>query len=364
MALSPDFTKNLGPSASAYTTDPTRATTDAYGRPITRHDWVPATGPWQTDPQLQALLARLRELGGSPDLGLGRAGAAVNPANRPQMQALADVRRYVDANRARLGIPPNYTVADNGQLYDPNQNELRNTAIAAGAIAGGVIAAPAIAGAVSAPAASAAGSSVLPSSVPVSSSALTAASAAPTVATGGATAGGAMATPGFFSRIGSFLSSPGGQMATQVGGNLVGGIMQNRAASQASDAQLQAAREALAFEKGVYDKDVADFAQWQELSPLVIGKLRDSLTQPAAQPVTAQSLRAGATTARPVASGMTIDAMRKRVGAPALIASAETSTGLPASSGMVQMTAPTGETAWVRPEAVAKYEARGARRIA
>jgi hypothetical protein len=91
-------------------------------------DNVPTVGPWQADPELRRLFAAF--------LAEPRGPRGVLPG----APAATAYRRYLDANRQRLGIPDNYTLdpRTNGQtLYDPNQNQLRDALLTGGALAGG-----------------------------------------------------------------------------------------------------------------------------------------------------------------------------------------------------------------------------------
>lgn len=100
--------------------------------PHSRHDEVPTSGAWQTDPELRRLEAAV-------NAARARDIAAGN-ARSPAMAETLAFKRYVEANRARLGIPDNYwpDPSNNGDsLYDPNQNSVRNTAIRGAAMAAG-----------------------------------------------------------------------------------------------------------------------------------------------------------------------------------------------------------------------------------
>jgi hypothetical protein len=224
MVVSDLFRQNLGPAAAAYGgAEPTRATTDSRGRAISSHDWVPAEGPWQADPELRRLLA----LPGTRNQAGRTAGSrpsdlAVNP----------EVRRYVDANRARLGIPENYYPEANGQLFDPGQNQLRNAGIATGAALGAAVGGAALTGAF-APAATAA---------PVAAPAL----AAPaTAATTAATTAGTVGT-GLWGGLKASDLITGGAGLTQA-------LLQNRAQNQALDASADATRAQSASEAAALD---------------------------------------------------------------------------------------------------------------
>ena len=71
---------------------------------------------------------------------------------------------------------------------------------------------------------------------------------------------------GYFSKLGKFFNSPGGQAAMNLAGNLVGGAIQAGASKQATQAQIQAAREALDFAKQQYAKAQADWNTYQDKS--------------------------------------------------------------------------------------------------
>lgn len=124
------------------------ATVDAYGVPITRHDDVPESGAWQSDPQLQQMLASLKSKGFTRDTLIklarsqGRAGVGqqLDPATAALITEYQQLEQYVDDNRQRLGIPDNYMPAvENGQLWDPHQNSGRNAGIAAGVATGAAL---------------------------------------------------------------------------------------------------------------------------------------------------------------------------------------------------------------------------------
>lgn len=213
---------------------------------------------------------------------------------------------------------------------------------------------------------------------PLVAGAGSAAAAAPAASTGaGATGGGNV---GFWGSIGKFFNSPGGQVATDIAGKLIGGKMQSDAANRATDAQAQAAREALAFEKGVYDKDVADYDRGLgTLAGPSTVRLGEFLNQRATPRTAGDVFAAGNVSAPPAARTgppmMSINQMRS--GGPMLSpggsagfdekAYARPEAGapmMPTGGGMVKMQAPDGEVRLVKPESVAKYEAKGARRVA
>lgn len=82
-----------------------------------------------------------------------------------------------------------------------------------------------------------------------------AASAAPTAAgSGGGTGGTSMAGGGFWTSLGKWLGGPVGQQAIQTGGQLAGNWMMNRGANRAIDEQSRANREALDWEKDLYNQ--------------------------------------------------------------------------------------------------------------
>lgn len=78
--------------------------------------------------------------------------------------------------------------------------------------------------------------------------------ASPAVLAAGTGAGGSMAAGGgFWSSLGKFLGSPGGAMAIGAGGNIAGNWLAARGANRAADAKLEANREALDWEKDLYN---------------------------------------------------------------------------------------------------------------
>ena len=130
-------------------------------------DRVPTSGPWQTDPTLQGLIAQYIQAtsgaAGSPT------GQAYRGSGNARAQQLGDeIHRYVLQNRQRLGIPDNYfpDVQTRGQtLYDPNQNQFRDAAITGAAMGAGAYGLGSLGGAAPAAAPSAAGG-VLPATIP------------------------------------------------------------------------------------------------------------------------------------------------------------------------------------------------------
>lgn len=71
------------------------------------------------------------------------------------------------------------------------------------------------------------------------------------------------ATGGFFPAIGRFFNSPGGQVATNVAGNLISGAIQANAAGKATDAQERALKEALDFQKAQYAEAIRRWDAYQ-----------------------------------------------------------------------------------------------------
>lgn len=123
---------------------------DAYGRPISKHDDVPTSGAWQTDPVVQGKLGELRAAGGNRKSirlqGNNRADWAQSSGD-PLHRSYRDFQNYIDANRGTLGIPDNYYPAiENGQLWDPNQNFFRNASLTTAGVVGAGLAAPYLTG--------------------------------------------------------------------------------------------------------------------------------------------------------------------------------------------------------------------------
>ena len=94
------------------------------------------------------------------------------------------------------------------------------------------------------------------------------------------TAGGGGAKVGFFSTLGKWLSTPAGQVLSSTAGDLVGAGMRQRGANRAIDAQAQAAREALAFEREVYGDAKQRAAPWDAMTPQVTATLGEILGRP------------------------------------------------------------------------------------
>lgn len=132
---------------------------------------------------------------------------------------------------------------------------------------------------------------------------------------------------------GSALGSIG---AAKIGSN---------ASKRAADQQTQANREALDFEKQVYANDLADYEGLKGAGNQALVRLGDLLTQPRTPATAAGVMGAGQV------PGMTTIAQLRSGGAG------------PPAAGLVRMQAPDGEVRMVQPNAVAKYEARGARRL-
>ena len=65
-------------------------------------------GAWQTDPEVQRLAQAVMAANAAPFTG----------QKRTQLdQATAALQHYIDANRARLGVPDGYSVRGDGQLH-------------------------------------------------------------------------------------------------------------------------------------------------------------------------------------------------------------------------------------------------------
>jgi len=65
-----------------------------------------------------------------------------------------------------------------------------------------------------------------------------------------------------------------------LGGNLVNGIVGYSASQNAADAQIQAAREANALQKYMYDTTRSDFAPWRETGTWALGQSKNLLQDP------------------------------------------------------------------------------------
>lgn len=161
---------------------------------------VPTSGAWQTDPQVQAFIRALQMEGPRTPRGKGDAAS-------PTMQAF---NRYIDQNRARLGIPDGYgpNVLDGGKtLSDWSTHPYRQALILGSAAAG-----PIIAGLTAAQAANT--SSIIPGTgIPTVSgaggaAALPVAPAATSAATSAAGAAGAGAATSAIDKIRKSLTDP------------------------------------------------------------------------------------------------------------------------------------------------------------
>lgn len=152
--------------------------------------------------------------------------------------------------------------------------------------------------------------------------------------TGGGSAAGASGM-GFFSSLGKFLGSPGGQAVTDLGGRVVTGAIQSRAQNRATDAQTRATDAALAFEREVYENDRRDYEPWRHG---LMTRLGDLTQRPA--PTSASSVMASG--AMP-----TLGQLRQPEVAPR----------------GVRLRAPTGEVQEVPESAAGWYLSRGAVRV-
>lgn len=84
------------------------------------------SGPYQSDPELQRLIAAYNN---TPQTSRGARDAVA-----------MELKRYIEANRQRLGVPDNYfpDPRTGGQsIYDPNQNVWRDTLLTGGSMAAG-----------------------------------------------------------------------------------------------------------------------------------------------------------------------------------------------------------------------------------
>lgn len=284
----------------------------------------------QADPEIQRLAAIMRttakNVGGqlmAPNRGTPQYAAYINAQN-----ALWD---YTEKHWQQLGLPGNrWTINPiSGELYE--HESAKKTALRIGVTGASMAAGAYGLGALLTPAAS-----------------TVAAAGTGGAAAGGAGAAGAAGTAatvgreGFFSSLGKFLSSPGGQVLTNTAGQLIGTGMQARAQSQATDAQSEALREALAFEKDVYNRAMADYEPYRTAGAASLSRLSDLASRPATDVTAANTFGAGQLPNAPVPSA--------RSGPPPT-----------SQAGLVPMRAPDGELRMVRPDAVAKYTQRGAR---
>lgn len=274
--------------------------------PHPKSDDVPESGLWQTDPELRRLFNAYAALPDSQARG--------TPAYIAKMNAAQAVARYTQANRQRLGIPDNYSLdprTGGMTLYDPNNNQLRDAGITAAIGVGAGFGAPALASAfggaptatvpgVTAPAAgSASAGTGLAASTPYILGETATAGGLGTGATlataAGAGAGAGLATnallddsvdqagldepandpnskPGtkgpattppvlnpWEAMLKKFLD-PGNLVNT--GLNVAAGYFGSQAAKEAAEIQAQSAREALALQREIYNRNQANMAPW------------------------------------------------------------------------------------------------------
>lgn len=86
-----------------------------------------------------------------------------------------------------------------------------------------------------------------------------------------------------WSQLGSTLGGNNGWGSLiNLGGNLLSGYMGSRAAGQASDAQLQAAREALALQAQMYNQTREDFAPYRQAGTSALAQIQNLLANPSA----------------------------------------------------------------------------------
>jgi len=289
---------------------------------------------WQSDPDLQRLLAAARQAPPQASKGAWQTSPA-NAASAAAHKALAD---YIDQHRDALGIPAGqYVSPTSGQPYTPEGTPWwKFAAQFGGGLAGGLGISALVNGAAALPAA-------LPSAIP--STAVSA--AAPGVAAG-STAGGNV---GLWGSIGKFLTGNAGSQLIQTGGQLAGSLVNANAAGKATDATAAAAREALDFEKGVYDRDVKDFAPYQAAGDAAIGRVSDLAAAPR------QSMSAGdiygSGNVRSMPSPMSISALAGSPRQPGM-----------GGGQMVTLQAPDGTTQQVSESQAEHYVRLGARRMA
>lgn len=108
----------------------------------------------------------------------------------------------------------------------------------------------------------------------------------------GTAAGVAGAGGGVWSAINKFVNSPLGSELLETGGGLVATKLQMDAANKAAETQAQSLREALDFEKQVYQDDKDFFQPWGDLGRGSAARLSE-LTSARRPPVTADSLWQG-----------------------------------------------------------------------
>jgi hypothetical protein len=97
---------------------------------------------------------------------------------------------------------------------------------------------------------------------------------------GAGLAGGGAGMFGGLGELGKYFGS--GQGLLSLGGNLLSGYMQNRAAGKSTDALLQAGRESNELQKYMYDTARGDFAPYREAGTTALGQIQNLLADPSA----------------------------------------------------------------------------------
>jgi hypothetical protein len=100
-----------------------------------------------------------------------------------------------------------------------------------------------------------------------------------TVAGGAASGGSGVGTSWLDSVLGTNTGISNGQLLN-VGGNLLSGVMGSNAANSAADAQQQAASEANALQKYMYDTSRADLAPYRQAGTTALGQIQSLLANP------------------------------------------------------------------------------------
>lgn len=313
----------------------------------TANKWLRST-PWYQD--------FIRSIGQDPSY------VHLNDAQKKQFAQIAAANG--------LPLPSNDEIDPAGNI-NPKGHKMRNFLIAAavgGAALGGAAALGAFSGAGGAGAAGAGGALGATSTVPA-----TGALAAGGLASGAvpaalaAGAGGASVAPAAAAG-GAGLGALGwASLLGGVGSNIAGSVIQGKAESKATDAQERAAKEALEFSKGVYEKRRADLDPYIQLGSGSVAKLSDLMgiapkagpaTPPIVQPTDPNRLPGNGQNfpASMVPGGPLYKPPAPAQGAPLA------GVGAQGGGGGVQMIAPDGSSRLVPEALVVLAESRGAKR--
>jgi hypothetical protein len=246
----------------------------------------------------------------------------------------------------------------NGEVTGYATGGIWKPILAAGAVAAGGYFGPQLLGA-GAPGAAGGGGSAASTAAPV-----TAGGAGATTAAGATGAGTAVGSRG----LASWLTNPA---VIGAAGTLGGAYLQTRGAGQAAEAQLQATREALAYEKErdayLRNLEANRYATLSgQLQPYIgagtsaSNRMAELMGLPvAAAPIA--GIGKGITPAAPVTSAMpTYSMARQRTTQPVEGYAVPRGTA-PAMTGLVTVQAPTGETRQMPADQAQAYIARGAR---